>query len=239
MQRKRFWAVRLPKSRWASVGVSVAVLVAVAGMTLGVTTLLGVTFQGSGEAHQESGSPTAEGGEVLDQRDRLAICVEAVEIVAPGESVRGDPALEAAGKSNIEAALVEVKKNPSWDIAGHGTAEPVVDIGCPSPPLAVLGGPWWVNGRPNDSVPAPTVAAPSSYSTFVFIIPSLDQIDELLGSTRRRVVTQEWVSKNLFDEGPTLVSVTNAIYITSEEIQSTGSFLTDLLTTGARLPTAE
>lgn len=44
----------LPKSRWARALASLAVIAAVAGITLGVTTLLGVTFQGSGEAQQRT-----------------------------------------------------------------------------------------------------------------------------------------------------------------------------------------
>ena len=44
--------MRLPKSRLARVAGSLLVIGAVAGSTLGVTTLLGVTFQGKGEAQQ-------------------------------------------------------------------------------------------------------------------------------------------------------------------------------------------
>ena len=123
--------MRLPKSRWAGLGVSVAVVAAVAGITLGVTTLLGVTFQGSGEAQESLGSQRVEGLLITANRDRLAICVQAVGV---------DRSVEATAKSAIETALIEVAKHPRWEASGLGVASPVVDIGCPSPPSVLRPG---------------------------------------------------------------------------------------------------
>jgi hypothetical protein len=159
--------------------------------------------------------------------------VQAVEIDADGQPLRGDAAIEAAAESSVEAALVEVAKRPIWDDAGYAALPPVVDVGCPSPPLAVLGGPLWISGRPNDEgTPAPLVTEASFYRLFVFVMPSLEEIDRVLAGTTHRRATQEWISMNIFDEGPTRVGVTSAVYVTPGEIQSGGRFLSDVLAQG-------
>ena len=109
---------RLPRSRWAAVAISLAAIAAVAGITLGVTTLLGVTFQGEGEVQQGDASTLREGLLNTANRDRLAMCVQAVG---------GDSSMEPKGKASIEKALVEVAKHPRWEAAGLGVAPPVVD----------------------------------------------------------------------------------------------------------------
>lgn len=227
MQGKRIWAVRLPKSRLARVVGSLVVVSVVAGITLGVTTLLGVTFQGSG-------AEPAEGTDSAGRPGAATICVQAVEIDADGQPLRGDAALETAAKSSVEAALTELAEHPRWEPRGFAAVAPVVDVGCPSPPLAVLGGPLWINGRPNDEgTPVPLVTQASFYRLFVFVMPSLEEIDRVLAnSARNRRATQEFISANIYSEGPTLIEVTSAIYVTSEEIQAGGRFLSDVLARG-------
>ncbi len=44
--------------------------------------------------------------------------------------------------------------------------------------------------------------------------------------------TQEYISANIFDQGPTRVQVTSAVYVTPEEIQAGGRFLSDVLARG-------
>ncbi len=218
--------MRLSSSRLARVVGSLVVVGAVAGITLGVTTLLGVTFQGQGTQPVEGADPSARGPGV-------AICVQAVEIDAAGQPLRGESALEAAAESGIEAALDEVMNRPVWDDAGLGVVSPVVDVGCPSPPLAVLGGPLWTSGRPNaEGTPVPLVTQANFYRLFVFVMPSLEEIDRVLAGTAHRRATQEWISTNIFSEGPTRVGVTSAIYVTPEEIQTGGPFLSDVLAQG-------
>ncbi len=227
MRGKRPWAVRLPKSGLARVVGSLVVVSMVAGITLGVTTLLGVTFQGSG-------AEPAGGTESASRPPAATICVQAVEIDADGQPLRGDPALETAAKSSVEAALVEVAKRPIWDDAGYAALPPVVDVGCPSPPLAVLGGPLWINGYPNDEgTPVPLVTQASFYRLFVFVMPSLEEIDRMSpSSARNRRAAQEFISANIYREGPTLVEVTSAVYVTPGEIESGGRFLSDVLAQG-------
>jgi hypothetical protein len=224
------------KARWKGLALSAVVVAAVAGVTLATTTLLGVTFGGSG-------SQQAQGAQVPAARDRLAICVQAVEIesvLSPtGEEVlqpvRGDPAIESEAKAQVEAALTEVAKHPSWEPAGFGKASPQIDIGCPSDPLVTRPGMQWANAQPFGDIPGPHVSQPSFYRVFVFIMPSLNHVDHLLGGTSRRVAVQEFLSANLYKEGPTLVEVTSAIYVTPEEIEAGGPFLSRLLSAGVGL----
>ena len=218
--------MRLSGSRLARVVGSLVVVGAVAGITLGVTTLLGVTFQGQGTQPVEGADPSARGPGV-------AICVQAVEIDADGQPLRGEAALETAAESSVEAALVEVTNRPIWDDAGLAVAPPVVDVGCPSAPVAVLGGPKWASGRPNDEgTPVPLVTEASFYRLFVFVMPSLEEIERTLGRTTDRRSTQEWISANIYSEGPTRVGVTSAVYVTAGEIQAGGRFLSDVLAQG-------
>jgi hypothetical protein len=197
-----------------ALAVLLAVMAAVAGITLGVTTLLGVTFQ----------------------REGTQPCVQAVEIDADGQPLRGDAAVEETAKSAIEEAMAVVEKQPRWDDAGY-VAPPVVDIGCPSPPLGVLGGPAWVNGHDRDGTPVPHVDQASRYRLFVFVMPSLADIQRVLGHTSgSRAGAQEFIEANIYDEGPTLIQVTYGVYLTAEEIQAGGPFLTHALTEGLGLP---
>ena len=227
----------LDLSRWKGLALSAAVVAAVAAATLGVTTLLGVTFPDDGS--QAAGArPTTRG-------PGLAICVQAVEIEAVrspnGDEVlqatAGDPAIEAEAKSQVEAAVAEVMKHPYWEPAGFAVAEPVVDIGCPSEPLPLLTRQElrWINGRPFGGVRPPHVEEASFYRIFLFVMPSVDHIDHLLGGLHTRIASQEFVCLDLFDGGPTCVAATRAIYVTREEIESQALSLSRLVAQGAGL----
>ena len=211
--------MRLPKARLAGVGISVAVVAAVAGVTLGVTTLLGVTFQGSGEAQESLGFQRVEGALLTANRDRLAICVEAVGV---------DSSLEATAKSGIETALTEVAKHPDWEASGLATAELVIDSGCPSQP------------PPPDLPDYPKaievtfghiVSEPSRYKLFVFILPR-QELDAFLGGSTIRVAPQESMC-----EGDVCWEVTAALYLAADEISVTPltPFLIGELVTGVAL----
>jgi hypothetical protein len=203
--------------RWKGLAVSVVVVAAVAGATLATTTLLGVTFAGEGSERAEGARPTTRG-------PGLTICVQAVEIDAAGEAARGDAAIEALAQARVEEALVDVAKHPYWEPAGLAVAPPVVDIGCPSPPLPLVTGPdiHWSYAIPHGYASGPDVAAPSAYRTFVFVM-RWEEIDHLLGGLSIRVAPQEFLR-----EGPTASEVTDAVYLTPEEIEDF-PFLVDTL----------
>ncbi len=197
----------LPSSRLARVAGSLVVVGAAAGITLGVTTLLGVTFQGSGEAQVPLGAQLKEGLLLTANRDRLAICVQAVGV---------DSSLEAKAKSAIETALVEVAKHPRWEATGLGVASPVVDIGCPSGPAS-------------RDLETQFVTEPSFYRLFVFVLPQEEFDVPFAGLPRLRTASQEVVC-----EGDSCGEVTSGLYIHSGELGDV-AFLTDALAQGVGL----
>jgi hypothetical protein len=200
----------LPKSRWRSVGVSLAV-VAAAGITLGVTTLLGVTFQGTGEAQDRDASHLKRGLLGTANRDRLAICVQAVGV---------DPSLEKKAKSSIEEALTEVVKYPRWEAAGLGAASPVVDSGCPSPP-AVLRSDLKIDrlgrGLPVSTLPFPCVEEASYYAHFVFIL-SPAELERIFGEDPELTLADQ----ETFCGGRSgNTGVTGGLYLTAADLDET------------------
>jgi hypothetical protein len=207
--------VRLPKSRWAGVAISLAVVAAVAGITLGVITLLGVTFQGSGEAQQPPGAQRVEGPLLTANRDRLAICVDAVGSAGDFQIAGGAAALEASAKSTVEAALTDVAKHPQWESSGLGLAPPLVDIGCPSPPAVLRPGveiEQMGKGR-IFVLPFPCVEEASSYAEFVFILPPAE-IERVFGKDPELTLADQ---ETFCGEGGS-VGVTGGLYLTPADL---------------------
>ena len=200
--------MRVLKSRRAGLAISVAVVAAVAGITLGVTTLAGVTFQG-----HDTGP--AEGTLATASRDGLAICVQAVGV---------DSSVEAGAKNVVESALPEAAKHADWEPAGLAAAEPTVDIGCPSQPPPF--NPEWE--RSFALTYGHKVSEPSKYQLFVFILPE-HTLEDTLNEFTPRQVSQEQMC-----EGDACWQVTAALYVSPEELANVG-FLTSLLLEGVGL----
>ncbi|OGO48290.1 MAG: hypothetical protein A2W34_06685 [Chloroflexi bacterium RBG_16_64_32] len=177
---------------------SLLVIGAAAGSTLGVTTPLGVTFQGSGAAQQQV--RRVEGLLLTSNRDRLAICVQAVGV---------DSSLQKKAKSEIEEALTEVARHPRWEASGLGVASPVVDIGCPSPPSVYRAGVRLDRAGGKGLLVSPLVLVdePSEYRAFVFILPP-SEFDRLFAGA------EPYVSEELFAMG----EVTTGLYLSSAEL---------------------
>ncbi len=195
--------------RWKGLVVSLLVLAATAGVTLGVTTLLGVTFQGSGSAQQRGGSRFVEGGLQTANRDRLAICIQAVGSGPDLAEAGGGPALEVLGKARLEAALAEVRKHPRWELKDFGALPPLVEIGCPSGPPPVTE-PAYL--KPIESLLGHVVTEASYYLTFVFILPQ-QELDKLLGGSTQRVANQEGICG-----GDVCFPVSVALYVAPQEL---------------------
>jgi hypothetical protein len=96
---------------WLGLATSLAVIGVVAGISLGILTLAGVTFQGERAEGQTTEPVVVNNGALITaNRDRLAICVRAIGL---GEGVEG--AVEAEAKSAIETALAQAAaQNPQW-----------------------------------------------------------------------------------------------------------------------------
>ncbi|HLB27206.1 MAG TPA: hypothetical protein VJN32_06110 [Dehalococcoidia bacterium] len=203
--------LKLPESGRARIGLAVAgVVAAVAGITLGVTTLLGVTFQGTGEAQQRDASMTKKGALTTANRDRLAICVQAVGV---------DSSLEGKAKASVEAALIEVAKHPRWDASGLGVAPPIADTGCPSPPSVLRPGveiEQMGKGR-IFVLPFPCVEEASYYRLFVFILPPAE-LERIFGEDYEQTLSQQ----EAFCGGQYgNMGVTGGLYLTPADLDDT------------------
>jgi hypothetical protein len=203
---------------WLGLGASLAIIGAVAGITLGVLTLAGITLQGE-EAEGQTPEPVVvnNGALITANRDRLAICVRAIGL---GEGAEG--AVEAEVKSAVETALAQAAvQNPQWTEPRNKLADnpPLVETNCEAPsavyepvdpalpPDALFAGPRLVAGA-------------SSYLFVIFVIPDAE-IDRLTGGLPRdqsvRVVPEE----GIMDEGDVGTVVTYGIYLTASEAKDT------------------
>jgi hypothetical protein len=202
-----------PKSRLARAGLSLAVIAAAAGITLGVTTLLGVTFQGSGEAQQEVRRVAS--ALLTSNRERLQICVEAVGLEAAAES---------QAKASLQQALADLQENnPRWDDAAVPSASPLVEIGCPSPPSVYRDGVRLerAGGKGLLVDPPVVVEEPSVYRAFVFVLPPA-KFDSLFGDA------EPYVSEEFLKSGHTAVEVTSGLYLKSDALDDLPSLVDKL-----------
>ena len=195
-------------------GATALALAVAAGVILGVTTLLGLTF-GSSQPSEPVGAETGRVGanepsprqsSPIARYPGFSFCVEAVGV---------DTALEVVAKTRVGVALSEVMQDPNWSLLRPGSPPPVVDIGCPSEPLIARPGVDWLGEQfvPLGNVHQYDVAEPSFYWTFVFLMPP-EQISLLLGDTAVRVAPQEYVS-----EGDLEKLETTAIFVSTEELE--------------------
>jgi hypothetical protein len=202
-----------------------AVVAAVAGITLGVTTLLGVTFQG--------GSQPPEGADSATQSNPIEICVQTVDADLKPLASPAAAAAQTAAISRIEAAMPEVATHPYWNFAGvprGDPVEPVFDIGCPSlpPETAEPDAPY-----PIEFIEGRVVDERSGYDTFLFIMPS-EKLQELVRGSSIRTASHEM----LCDEDHHLCwETTRAIYVSEEDLNDSDLLrraLEDVLALGAR-----
>ncbi len=197
------------RPRWKAVAVSLAVIAVVAGITLGVTTLLGVTFQGESTAQVGSGRQFVDNLLGTANRDRLAVCVQPVGFEGTGSEAAAAEQLQALAGPVMEAALEEAQKHPQWDArGGAGPLSPVVDLGCPSGPAPSDGYP-----RAIERIIGHIVQEAGYYGVFVFILPDAD-LDQLLGGSAIRTANQERIRDDDF-----CPPVSNAIYLKPGDLQ--------------------
>jgi hypothetical protein len=190
---------------------------------LGVTTLLGVIFEesepkptegiqkGSGTGHKRDAT---EAG--AERYPGLSICVQALGT---------DPAFGSVAKTKVETALLAVQQHRFWNRLDVAKAPPLVEVGCPSEPLAGRPGVSWHGGRPGaGDLGLYELTEPSFYRTFFFVMP-LDQIDQRLGGLSVRVAPQEI----LISGGDSAGEETDAVFVSPAELQDS-SFLVHQLT---------
>ncbi len=194
---------------------SIIIVGVVAGTTFAVLSLSGVTFR-------EQQPLSAVGSQATPTpRDRLAICVDAIAFDSEGAPVDGDPAVESAAKLAVEAAIPLVSSHPFFSDA-YGTNPPLAEIGCPSLPAPLQDpGTRWYSGIPDfiDGGGGPLVLRRSYYSVFAYVVPSEQDIDRLLGGSKRRVAVQEFECSGSGPGGTPCAEQTTAIYVTPNELQ--------------------
>jgi hypothetical protein len=160
------------------------------------------------------------------------VCIQAVDVNATATDFAGDSSVEEVGRGLTDVALIDVASHPLWAPAGYADAAPVVDIGCPSPPLPLQMDTDWINGRSDGPLGLPRVDQPS-YDIFVFVVESEEKIDRMLGGLSRRTVSQEFVCDTP-DAHSSCWEVSAGVYVTQAELQDE-RYLAQLLTEASGL----
>jgi hypothetical protein len=236
--------MNLPRSRMMGAAASLAVVLAAAGVTLGVTTLLGVTFGGgSGAAEnlpaaRDAPDPAHDGGyegagsvpnggptpiPTGEFRSRKSICVQGVDLAPSAEA-----AVESEARSKVVEAMDLVAENPYWEVDQLDSQPLIVDIGCPSLPP-----------EPLYDLPLPPIEAilglghevskPGQYYLSVFIM-SLEDLRTWVGDSDTRRATQETVW-----HGDVGNEVSVAVYLSEDELEDV-AFVATALEEGLGLP---
>jgi hypothetical protein len=216
---------------WKGLVDSALVIGAAASVTYGALVLAGVNFGLSGSAEQS----THNEGERIDgtsvqaqptrQVGQLTICVDVVDV---------DPAVRALAKEKVEAALPGLAQHVGWTMLRWNENPPVVDIGCPSQPYPITSGVPFAGGFPVPLSTLTGVSQPSYYAAFVFVFPSVKEIDELLGGSEIRAAAQEWDCEGP-SGGPPCWEIRSAVYLAVAELSAGPEFLVPLLAQGSGL----
>lgn len=135
-------------------------------------------------------------------RDRVAVCVQAIDV----------DIAESFARDRIEVALADAMENPSWERVGLPGANPRVDVGCPRPPAAFAPDVRTVRTGKGLYLDSPPVKEASYYLIFAFVVPP-GKRGEFFGS--ERPVTTEEVFKLSIDQ---LSGVTTGLYLTADEV---------------------
>lgn len=191
---------RISRARALLAGLPLLITAAVAGVTLAVLTLLGVTFQGDGEGQTGGGSEFTGTALLTANRDRYAICVDVVDVPA---------SLREAAKDELERAFSEAQEDVAWAEAGLDENSPTVDVGCPRGPAALEPGAQIRSDKYGLAVHGnTTVEEASLYRVFVFVL-SEDQLNATFGDALP-VATQEFLRISIDQFMP----VTMGLYVT-------------------------
>jgi hypothetical protein len=181
-----------------------AIMVGSAGIT---AVFLSMILEG------EAGPPEAT------TRTSGSTCVDALEGTSLSERNVGTASRAKRGLLHVMSEFYD--KQPE-DLSG-------VDVGCPSAPLPLTPGLEFVQGDPTNTTGLPCSGG-GSYGLFVFVVPTLEDIDRLLGGTSRRLVPQEFACARIHDGALTTAQTSSAIYLTKEEVRENGSTFSDIVT---------
>jgi len=187
------------------------VAVATAVATGGAVAFLALSLAGAvpGLQSDEKGGGTYDASRLhASNRDRLAICVDAVNLGLTSEA-----STEVEAQQAVQSVLSQLAASyPAWDAKGLSEPEPVVDTGCPISPSVYdpNAGP-----RVDDAlfeVLGRRVEHASYYRTLIFVLPDED-IRRFAGTSRYRVTTEEYQCM-----GDVCPEVTTGIYFGVSEL---------------------
>ena len=210
------------KVRILGLALSLLAIGAVAGLTLAVTTALGITFKSATVAEVTKGS--SPGGPFLfTGRDHLAVCVDVAKL---------DSSIASTAKDRVESAMQEVTKDPAWKPSGLGTAPVTIDLGCPRPPWVLEPKVKVINlGKKGIyTEPMPIVDQPSQYRTYVYVIPT-EEFAANFGDGSPEA-TQEFITYG--DQG---TGVAVALYLTQDRLDD-AEYMTEWMTKAVGLRAA-
>jgi len=194
-------------------------LVAGLGIAAAVTILVGAAVGLLALRYQEGGVPyRPEGDEQVPtalrtaNRDRLAICVETVDVDIS----------ESDARARVDVALIELTRHRRWEELG--LAQNVrVDAGWPSPPLAFdRNGVPGNDGREVFGVPSGFVEEASYYRLFVFVVDE-GRLVRAFGQDTA-ITTQEFLGTG----GDVFSGVTGGLYVDPDHVDDRGLMITCL-----------
>ncbi len=186
-----------------------AIVLVALTMTLATLWVFGVGNQG-GSA--QPGEPERGGRWGTTNRDRLAICIDTVNVAAGTRTL---------AKTEMEDMLTQLAGDPFWPEYNKGFLPPLVDEGCPSPPVL-----YDPEARPPAPLPETisfvrgrAVSAASYYYLHVYVIPREDM--DRYGPGR-------FTSEEYFCHGDSCSGVTTGLYISPDDFEDRQS-LSDLV----------
>ena len=188
-----------------SVVASLGVVAIVAGATLGVLTLLDVTFQGESEAQVGEFSTLSASPLLTDNRDRFAICIDTDGVQS---------AVQDSAKTSFETAFAYAESDPSWARAGLDIGIPRVDIGCPAGSTVFDSAARLTTGKFGlIAHNAPVVDVASIYRVFIFVVSERVLMDSF--GDGYPVATQEYLATSRDERSP----VTMGLYVTPGQLE--------------------
>jgi hypothetical protein len=202
-------------ARWPRRGSGVAVLILATALAA-FTILLLFSLGGA----EDRGDPSRPGGSeyvglpmFTANRDRVAVCVQAIDVDIS----------ESYARDRIEVALADATENPSWERVGLPSAKPRVDVGCPRPPAAFAPDVRAVETGKGLYLDLLPVKQASYYLIFAFVVPP-EKRGEIFG-TKRPVTTEEIFKLSIHEWS----GVTTGLYLTADEVNDR-EFMVDCLT---------
>lgn len=191
--------MNLRRFGWLGFGVSVGFILMVAAVTYATLEIGGVSLGRSSSAQRGEG---------------LAMCVQGVGVEA---------AMETPTKANIDSAMVEVAKHPTWPETGlDKLPPPVVDTGCSVDP-GIYRKSYGEFPTSFYDIIGRRVDTPSQYKILVFVLPD-SEIARLSGGSSNIRTSIEEFQCHLDD----CAEVTTGLYLGLSEVTDVG-FLTDQL----------